>query len=136
MQLEAAVEPWKLFRLSRDHRPFQGVVRDGRFSIRRIIHYENSFRPQIKGVIEAQHMGTRIRARLYPHLVILAFVAVWCTALVAIATRGIATNAQSFPWLVFVPVGMVLFAYGLMMGGFWWEAGKARRLLASVVGAA
>src|SRR5690242_14915733 len=76
-RLQGAVEGRQWLRLSRTHRPFEGVVEGPRFEVRRIIHYRNSFLPHVRGAIEPAAAGARLVGTMRLHSAVAAFMVVW-----------------------------------------------------------
>jgi hypothetical protein len=133
--LSRQVEPkqWIRFRTSRR---FEGTVTGTTFDIARIISYRNSFVPRIHGTIAAEGGGSRISVSMRLHVVVLAFLVAWvalvCTiggvfAVSSIHNGGLAEEAL-------IPLGMFVFVWAMTVGGFWYEAWKAERLLSSITG--
>lgn len=77
-RLATQVEPFKLIRWGRDHLPYMGQVLDARFEVRRIIHYRNSFLPQITGQFTPIESGTVVKMTFQLNPLVIAFLAVWC----------------------------------------------------------
>src|SRR5215210_8756525 len=59
-RLAGAVEPRRWLRFGRGVKPFEGEVAADSFAIRRVIHYRNSFLPELRGRIEAVPSGSRV----------------------------------------------------------------------------
>jgi hypothetical protein len=106
------------------------------FDVSRVILYRNSFRPRIRGTVTPEASGSRIAVSMSLHTVALVFLLVWvglvCTltgylGLASLRYGGSATEAL-------IPVGLFLFAWVMTLGGFWFEAWKAERLLCSITG--
>jgi hypothetical protein len=130
--MRAAVEPKQFLRVGGATRPFEGVVGDRAFNVRRIIGYRNSFRPEIRGEISAAPDGSRIAITMSLHPVVLVFMIVWlggvgvgCVAMLMHANRKGGTAVQ-----VLGPAGLFAFGWLLSAGGFTFEARKAQALLA------
>ncbi|MEA5418413.1 hypothetical protein VB712_04190 [Spirulina sp. CCNP1310] len=81
-RLEAKVEPPKIWRPGRQrhHQPYAGTIRAQNFALCRIIHYRNSFLPQIRGRWESIPGGTEIKITFTLHPVVLVFLSLWLTA--------------------------------------------------------
>ena len=81
-RLSARVEPRKLVRFPhhRNHLPYQGEVTDIGFSISRIIHYRNSFLPNIEGRFENHASGTLVKITLSIHPLVGIFIGFWSLA--------------------------------------------------------
>ena len=129
--MRAVVEPKRLFRFGGGAQPFEGVVGDGAFDVRRIIGYRNSFLPQIRGTISAAAEGSRISITMSLHPLVLGFMIVWlggvgagCFAMLMHVIQKGGTLLQ-----VVAPAGMLAFGWLLSAGGFTFEARKAAALL-------
>lgn len=136
--MRAAVEPRRLLRFGPPTRPFEGVVGDGSFEVRRIIGYRNSFLPQIRGTISAAAEGTRIAITMSLHPFTLVFTIVWLGGVAAGCLVALVTVIQKGggnPLMVLGPAGMFAFGWLLAAGGFTFEARKAMALLAKTMGA-
>jgi hypothetical protein len=133
--LSAQVEPRRWLRF-RANRRFEGTVAGTTFAIARIISYRNSFVPQIRGTIVAQGSGSKISISMSLHVVALSFLLVWVALVCAIggvfAASSISNGGPAEEALI--PVGMFVFAWAMTVGGFWFEAWKAERLLRSITG--
>ena len=133
--MRAAVEPERLFRFGAATRPFEGQVGDRVFDVRRVIGYRNSFRPRIRGHINAVAEGSRIAVSMSLHPLVFVFVMIWligvASACVVFLIAHVRRSGSSLA--VFVPAIMVIFGWALVAGGFTYEARKAELLLASVM---
>ena len=130
-RLASAVAKDSLRRHGGPEREFAGTVGDGRFRVQRIIHYQNSFLPRIRGRIEPAPGGSRIRGTMMLHPLVIAFLLLWCGVVVWITGddlgalfRGGRLRVESVFGL-----GMLFFAWAITYGGFTWEALKARKIL-------
>ncbi len=133
-RLAASVEPKKWLRFSRDHLPFQGQLRADGFTIARIIHYRNSFLPTVVGRVHAQPGGGAvIEATLRPNWAVLVFSALWMAGLLVagftVVAKRVSADGHLTPALILG--GMLLAGYGLILGGFAFEARRAKRFLES-----
>ncbi len=79
-----------------DHAPYAGLVTPTGFEVRRIIHYRNSFLPQIKGRFESGPLGTTVHITMGLHPLVLAFLLMWST-----------------PWL---GLGLPILVFGVLSG--------------------
>jgi hypothetical protein len=140
-RIEQEVEPRRLWRFSRTHRDFEGVVSRTNFKIMRIIHYRNSFLPIIVGTLQPRlEGGTRVEITMRLHRAVAIFMAMWEGALLAIlasllfcATRSAHGNTR----LAFaVVLGMVCFGYIMCAGAFNFEARRAGDVLTKIVNTA
>ena len=131
------VEPKKWLRFGSGARAFEGAVSESSFEVQRIIHYRNSFLPQIRGDIRAASqgaLGCTISIRMSLHPFVLIFMAVWL-GVVSVAAVGTLTSVSPSGVVAFVPLGMLLLAVLMVLGGFWYEAKKAELLLVEIFAA-
>ena len=130
--LNEHIEPKKWFRLSRNHKPFQGTHTAEGFRIARIIHYRNSFLPVITGSFRHRPSEINIAVRMRLHPLAMAFMSVWFGGftlfLVLVLAAVFTGRAVQYP-LLLIPFGMLLFGWALVSGSFWLEAKKAESLL-------
>jgi hypothetical protein len=116
------IEQWK----PRDDTlpPFIGSAGHDSFKMRRDIRYRNSFLPLIRGYLLQTPTGTKINVTMFMHPVVAVFMTYWLglTGALTIFPRAGATS---------IPAAIsFLFGVALMCGGFFWEAFKAKRILA------
>jgi hypothetical protein len=130
-RLSEQVSRWRWFaRL-----PYSGSVWRSGFKIMRVTRYMNSFMPVLCGRFEASSEGTTAHITMRPHWGVLAFLCGWCGAL---GTGFIAmlkdVTAGVTPWgILLAPFFMALFAVGLTLGGFWWEAPRRREEITQIL---
>lgn len=129
--LGAHVEPEKWFRTTRprDDRRFEGFIEGDALHMRRIIGYRNSFLPVVTGRIEDAPGGARVRIAMRPFIFVMVFMAIWLFAFGAILLSG-GSDMTIFAALI------VLVAYAMITGGFWFEAAKQERTLREILQAA
>ena len=130
--LNSAIEPRNLFRFSRRHKVFQGSISHDGFKITRIIHYENSFLPVIRGTFRLGQSGITVSVRMRIHPLVAAFMCVWFAGVglgVLIVLAGLLSGRIEPSPVLLIPFGMLLFFWALFSGGFWFEANKAKRIL-------
>ena len=136
-RLAAAVDPRRFVFWRNGPLPFVGKVEMSEFRIRRIISYGNSFLPIIHGRIEAHGTGSRLQGTMRLHVLVLAFLVVWCTGVVviggAVSVAMLADGGRRAEALL--PVGMLVFAWILTSASFTYEARKAERVLRELVSA-
>ncbi|MGN7823843.1 hypothetical protein ACTJJB_27215 [Chitinophaga sp. 22536] len=116
-------------------KPYEGVVKNNRFEIIRIIDYRNSFLPVITGDISNEIVHTAVKIRMTLSIVVAVFMTFWMGG-VAIGLTGclveivnsIRTGSKFEP-LLLIPFGMLIFGYLLVTLGFRSEASKSRKFL-------
>ena len=120
----------------------QALVREGlfagerfgeRLTLVRRIDYRNSFLPAIDVTFHPLAAGTDVRVRARIHWSVAIFMIVWCGFLLLFLAGNARTLWQGgavAPKDLGIPAAMLVFGYGLTMGGFLFEARKARGILA------
>jgi hypothetical protein len=111
-----------------DSPPFIGRVEGNRFRMRRDIRYRNSFLPQVHGSVVPNPVGANVKVTMYLHPLVVGFMLFWLGTVGLGALVGF-TNQRESMGPALIPAGMFLFGIGLVVGGFYPEAYKARRLL-------
>lgn len=136
-RLREATGPRKLFRFGRVDYALEGEVEADRVEIQRVIYYRNSFLPRIRAVVEPTPRGSRLRGTLSLHPLVIAFMIVWFGALLAAPIAILLTAPRDQPRTLFmlIPPAFLLVAWLLIAGVFSYEADRARKLLAGLLGA-
>ncbi|MEM9162216.1 MAG: hypothetical protein AAGC54_04010 [Cyanobacteria bacterium P01_F01_bin.4] len=133
-RLAGHIETPKLVRwqFSRDHAPYQGTMSDHGFEIRRIIHYRNSFLPNIQGRFESTSTGTNVHITMQLHPLVLAFMCawggIWYMGALPVALFGGIPIIMGLAVLV-----LPLVVLGLFLGAFQYEAERSHRDLTQIV---
>ena len=123
------IEPRKILRFFGKHVYFQGRVDSSGFEVTRIIKYRNSFLPIIKGNFADHDSGTTITITMQLQPLVVAFMCVWF-GLAGLFLLGFALAASV--GAIFV-LPKLLFGWALATGGFWFEAGKQKKFLISLL---
>ena len=125
------------FRLfsNKETKCYEGYISEKYFSIKRIIGYGNSFLPRIKGSIQKDIQGTKIEVKMRLQDFVAVFLGIWCfgvgTGFIAILISSI--NKSEFEPVMFIPLGMFLFAYLLTLGGFKSESSKSIKDIEKII---
>jgi hypothetical protein len=123
--LQARIEPPSWFRLrwpsSTNDSRFEGDIAGDRFSVMRIIGYQNSFLPRVLGTVKPRGGGSHIHIRMRLHI----------QMLIILAGLPVLLFFLGAPILTDVPNTLMatLAIYALVMGAFWFEANKQERVL-------
>ena len=126
------IEPAKIrFWLKPDRKAFEGRLRNDEFKITRIISYRNSFLPIIIGKLHAVGNSTHIIIKMRPHLVVMAFVTMWFGVAGTFCVLSM-VDQENQKGVLFIPFGMLLFGYALMMGCYLFESSKAKQILSEI----
>lgn len=133
-RLAKHIEEPKLVRwqFSYAHAPYQGTISDTGFEIRRIIHYRNSFLPNIQGRFELLPVGTAVHITMQLHPLILAFMAVWL-GIWYTATVPMTLFGGLSPLMGIGMLGMPLVVCGIFLAAFHYEADRSQRELTQIV---
>jgi hypothetical protein len=129
------------FYLRHADKPYEGIVTEHSFEIRRIINYKNSFLPVIKGEFSYFLGKTEISVKMRPGIVVLVLTAFWFPVIGLINIGSVLAaidylkkgKSLEFAILVFIPVMMLAFGYGLIMFGYKREAKKSKKFLIDLV---
>ncbi len=130
--LTDTVEPTRWFRLSKDHKTFQGTVEHDGFKITRIIHYRNSFLPVVRGRFAPGPSGFTVTVTMRLHPFVMAFMCLWFGGVglgVVASLAGLAFGRAEADPMLLIPFGMLLFGWALVSGAFWFEAKKTKPIL-------
>lgn len=137
-RIAAAIEPKQMIRnpfKRTNTKPYEGQLHHNDFQINRIIHYRNSFLPQIKGQIRPKDLGTEVNIKMRLSVFVYIFLSIWCGSLGIFVLVFSASNMMkgTFDPVVLVPLGMLLFAYVMVTAGFKYEANKAKKDLVEIL---
>lgn len=136
-RLEAHIEAPKAVRwsFSRNHAPYQGTLSNAGFEITRVIHYRNSFLPNIQGRFESLPGGTVIRVtmRLHPFVTGFLFLwyLVWYSGTIPIFLAGGFSGDVPFEAWQFLGLPIVLLL--IFWCAFWYEANRSRQELVKII---
>lgn len=116
---------------------YRGDVSKTGFKLSRYISYQNSFIPIIRGNMEPQTDKTDIRITMKLQLFVKVFMIIWLSlaGLASLVVLIIAANLlfrgriHLMEPLAFIPVGMFIFGYLLMLLPFKLEAKKSKKEL-------
>jgi WD40 repeat protein len=137
-KLDAQIEAPRAFRwdFSRNHAPYEGTISSSGFEIRRIIHYRNSFLPNIRGRFESSAEGRLIRVTVKLHPFVIAFLLFWYSVWYSISIPFFLFGALSGDVDVFTAfqfVGLPILLLFVFWCSFWYEANRSRRELAQII---
>lgn len=134
-RLNNFVEPEKIFRFNffgnGSSKSYEGDILGNKFYINRIINYRNSFLPRITGTVRTEVYETTIKVKMRLSIFVVIFLCFWCIATCSFCFLGLFFSYKSNTFYngSLVPLGMLLFAYCLTMGGFKFESYKSRKHL-------
>jgi hypothetical protein len=134
VNLAKNIEPAKTLRFlnKSDTKAFEGYLRGNEFEIKRIINYQNSFLPIIKGQIEVFGNVTRVKIDMRLHVAVIVFMMIWF-GFVGLFFVAALINSDIFNETLLFPLGMLLFGYALTMGGYLFESHRSKRILKDIV---
>lgn len=140
-RLTAATEPvrWLRFRLlgSETGNRFEGTVGDDWFRVWRLVGYENSFLPVIRGRVTPSTRGSSVEGSLVLNPVMTVIVVI-LTALIALGgAQNIGPLLAGGPWNPpgWSQVLVIIFLWALCAGCFTYEARRSLALLHRVISA-
>ena len=131
-KLSSIVGPKKFFPSSSDKYLFEGNISTKGFEISRITNYKNSFLPLINGKFFFESYGTKIILKLTPNPLGTAFAGgacVWCSLIFLLSLEKIITGEHQISFITLIPIFMIVYAWGLVMLGFCFEAKKQKKML-------
>ncbi len=128
------VEPHRWLRnpFSRKHKTFQGQIVGLGFRIRRIIHYNNSFLPVVRGEVRPGGLGARVEITMRLEAFVIGFLCVWFGMLFLFAAMGLAHGIRETTGIVGI---FGLFGYLLTTIAFSFEASRALGSLRTLLAA-
>lgn len=138
-RLEQATGPRRWLRtwgfVSVPSHPFVGEITDHRVRIQRAIVYQNSFLPHIEARLEPRAEGCRLAGTMSLHPLVGVFMLFWVAVAAVIALTAAVGSLRrgqmdAGAWM---PLGMLIFAWGLCSGAFTVEARIARKRLAALL---
>jgi hypothetical protein len=134
-------EPEKTFRFGMSNRGatklYEGQISGREFNIKRIIDYRNSFLPQIKGNIEKSNEGVTIKVKMRPSTFVIVFLCIFLGGggLSYLAFLPQIFSNSAFNLSSLIPFGVLLLAYGIIMGSFTFESKKSKNDLQKILDA-
>jgi hypothetical protein len=136
-RLRDAVEPPSLRLVRRPERPFTGRVDGTTFDVMRSVRGRNSFRPRIRGTVEATGRGARLTGTMRLHELVIVFiggfVAIAGVAFLSMVVRNLVSGELQKETLI--PLGILVVLGGMTIGGFIPEARRAFDELGRIVDA-
>lgn len=109
---------------------FTGKVTADSFQIAVRLSYRNSFQPVLHGCVRERGEGAVVSVRQQMSTVTAAFVFIWFGGMLPLAVILLLLALPGKGMIgFFVCCIMSIAAYGLMNGGFWYEAKKSKKLL-------
>jgi hypothetical protein len=124
--LRPHTEPPRFLSLRRAQHEFVGKVSEQGFRIKRVVPWRASFVPEIFGRFTVGPVGTQIHVEITPSDGAMTIIAALCGSPALMVFHH---GAQ----VVFVIVGVVLFAWLFGMVGFWLDRGAASRRLTQLL---
>ena len=117
-----------------NYESYEGNIYGKEFIIYRRIRYRNSFLPRIKGVIEKDLDGTKIKVKMKLHPLMLTFICFFLVVIgvICISVLTSITGKEYYESINLIHFAMLIFAYGLTMGGFKYESIKSKKYLAQI----
>lgn len=128
-RLQAATGPRRTSMFERSEKPLTGRVTGHAFEVMRTTHGRNSFRPVIRGTIEPDASGTRIRGTMRLHEAVLVVMGLVLVVPGWIFLGGLAGGFNSSALLL--PAGLA-FLIAMAGSGFAAESRRSRAILIDV----
>lgn len=118
-------------------KPYKGQIAGSTFKMSRIIHYKNSFLPQIKGQISTFLNDTQISIKMRPVTFVLIFMSLWlgivalvCLSILLLALFKLSQILHNgFSPSFLIPFGMLIFGAVVPTYSFKSESKKAKEFL-------
>ena len=119
-RLREAIEPPRTLAFSRPERPLVGRLDGTTFDVMRSVTGRNSFRPRVRGTIEAAGSGARLTGTMQLHEIVMLLMgglfAVAGSALLSMAAQDLRSGHLETPTLAVF--GVVVFFGVIAIGGF------------------
>lgn len=111
--------------------PFRGTFDNDSFKVTRKIIYRNSFLPVVRGVLINTPSGVKIEVKMNMYLFIRIFMAFWFVGWSAGSLFIVieAINKNMFSLESLGGIGILMIAYLMVWGAFWYEARKQKVML-------
>lgn len=115
-------------------KPYEGVIRGLSFKISRKTGYLNSFLPIIEGKIERKSVGTtvNVKMRLNPFGIVFLILWVGGVGFSFLIHKTMVFINQNFDPKLLIHIGVLVFGYFLVLGGFKFESIKSKKYLAHI----
>ncbi|MDK2771532.1 MAG: hypothetical protein KYX68_04805 [Flavobacterium sp.] len=133
-RLNNVIEPYKSFRLKgilseKEFKEYEGEIINNTYNVKRIISYRNSFLPRIEGEIIKDLSGTKINVKMKLHSLVLFFMIIWMslTLIFFLFLLKEMIKAEKFSFEIFPALLMLIFGYGMTLGGFKYESIKSKK---------
>ena len=123
--IDQSCESWG-YSFSATNKPLLGKRQDKTFKLYRTIKYRNSFLPIAFGEIFEENGTSVIKITLKMNIFVMFFMLFWLSF---ILFGAISTLSKGQGIVVLFPLGMFLFGYLMVQGGFWFEVPKLKKLI-------
>lgn len=119
-RLRDAIEPPRMFAVSRPKRPLVGRLDGTTFDVMRNVTGRNSFRARVRGTIEGTGSGARLTGTMQLHEIVMllmgGLLAVAGSVFLSMAAQNLRSGRLEAPTLA--ALGAVVFFGGISIGGF------------------
>jgi hypothetical protein len=119
-RLRDAIEPPRTFAFSRPERPLVGRLDGTTFDVMRNVTGRNSFRPRVRGSIEAAGSGARLTGTMQLHEIVMLLMGglllVAGSVFLSMAAQNLRSGRLETPTLAVL--GAVVFLGAISIGGF------------------
>lgn len=104
------------------------INKDNTFRIQRIIYYQNSFLPQIKGIISDHQEGATIEVNMSPNIIVIFFMSFWFIFSLAGSIYSFYIMITSeFNVFLLIPLWMIIFGFIMYYASFKTESIKSKK---------
>ena len=127
--IKNTLEPKKYLRfINTTSYKYEGELKNNKFKINRIIGYQNSYRPVITGEFIDKIEYREIHIKMLLNQFVVVFLIIWILFVFQFFVIMIQEFIKKgiFDISTLIPLGMILFAYLLTMGGFKPESIKSK----------
>ena len=105
------------------HMPVVGDVNLSRATVRKRIHYRNSFQTVVEAIYEPQGAGTLIRCKSRLHVLTLVVLGFWALGFVMISgnfvAAALAGRVEGGAWWILMPIAFAAFVFLMIWIGRW-----------------
>lgn len=138
-RLNNVIEPYKSFRLKgilsdKEFKEYEGEIINNTFNVKRIINYRNSFLPRIEGEIIKDLSSTKINVKMKLHSLVLFIMIIWIslTLIFFLFLLKEMIKVEKFSFELFTFLLMLVFGFGITLGGFKYESIKSKKFFAKL----
>jgi len=134
-RLRGGIEQERTFRFSKPTQPFTGSINGPSFDVMRNVAGRNSFRPRVRGTIEAAGSGTRVIGTMQLHEIIMVFIGAFIVAAGSVFLSGVARSVASrqLEPAMLIALAVLVGLVAMTLGGFFVEVRSSFSALVQLV---